>query len=245
MLKHSLEYYGTNRQNFRPLTYSRYASGIEMKTSIYDVLYFSTKRLFQDARHYDSSRLATPIEVVNSNSSVGIGINSFRIRSTRSRSDGRFVIATPIESDQRHMQIICTLKIFFLLVCASNVIVTISSFLFASKVDLSLVEIAQNKPTPDFQKISDLRTSEQLTFFIMTLVLLILGMFSVFMDNVFGMSSFAILLILFDLASIPFVPNFFYILRNVFDAILLYIVLSLRSKLMYNFTSIQSYSFNY
>lgn len=123
-----------------------------------------------------------------------------------------------------------------------NALCTCLLFYYGVQSDQTAVQKPQSSwPPSTSQAISSYRSNEQVTSFIIIIVILIIGQLAVTFEHILGLSLFCLGIALNFVFSIPFLPFFLYSVRYILDFILLYFAMALRSKLFLHFIHVQTH----
>lgn len=180
-----------------------------------------------------------PIQVAFPDGSLGLGLAlSKAVNGTDApREQVPAVVVSGPEHTEADIRERNGIKAAFIVLASINILITFLMFFNAPIVDLS-----NSNPltTPNwvqsvFEKLPKNRTPAESLNFAATILFMILGMVSIAVDSVVGLSAYALGCLLTIFLGAASLPVYMYSLRYVFDIVMLYFALVQRSKLMFTY----------
>eukprot|EP01041_Mallomonas_annulata_P003604 gene3604-7172_t len=139
-----------------------------------------------------------PIQIVQADGGMSIGIpllNNVGLPDEQgSHIKNVVVTSVPVQSTE-DLNYRLSLSRVFSIVFLFNIIVTSLLFSFADSVDTSLIQSQVESPPAVLQQISNLRQSNESTYFICTIIILSIGELSMLIQDALGISIFAVAII--------------------------------------------------
>lgn len=178
---------------------------------------------------------SVPVQLVYPNGNVQIGLPQNARVTVPSNNDNQVVVVSGPEKFATDYRVRDALALSLVCMGLLNIILTCVMFGYASVVDPSKVVPVGVNPNMvnEFQVLQNERTGREDANVIMIVSFQVLAVLSAILHSSFGLSIYSLGLVLNYLLSMSSIPYFAYSSRFILDAVMLYLALVLRSKLMY------------
>lgn len=186
----------------------------------------------------DNQEDLSPVQILFPNGGFGIGValKNPEAENTRRHETHRLgVLASAPSGTELDRAERRGLLIAFQIVGIVNIILTSLLFAYADTADSSKVEPETGYLPSGFERISSERRPIEKINFAFTIILLVLGMVSVFFENALGLTGYCVGIILNFFLANSSLSSFVFSFRYILDIGMLYIGLVIRSRLMYTF----------
>jgi hypothetical protein len=164
--------------------------------------------------------------------SIGLSPNVLQVRDANNNHEALYVGSAPELISERDVIRLRGYVMLFSLVGCLNAILTIFLYVYADKFDSS--KVSHSGPY-SVERIPSQRTSTEYLIFSFTLINLFIGIISAMCKSPLGLSFYSLGSAWLFFIGFTNIPYFMYGVRYVLDALLVYIALSLRAKLMHSF----------
>lgn len=131
------------------------------------------------------------------------------------------------------------LQVTFLVLAAFNLIITSELYFDADAVDTSKVVAPSTAKLGIFDSVSRDRRSIEDVSYAFTIIVLVLGCTSVSFESALGVSAYCLAVLLNFMLGTSALPYFVYSFRYIFDLVMLYVALVIRTRLTYTFLPLQ------
>ena len=177
---------------------------------------------------YPSGNIDIALPVPNSLTNVN---NTGRNRGHRNET----VIASGPENTEIDLRIRANIVRLFTVIAIFNIIVTSCMYFDAPYVDYSKVQEPFHSESKIFERVSSVRSTNENILYSLTIIILCLGEAAMVTQSSLGISVFCLACALNLIFGLWAFPYFVYVLRYMLDALLVYIALTLRSKLIFHY----------
>lgn len=189
---------------------------------------------------------AAPVHVIFPSGSFSIGIpwkdDGGDQQSPRERGLQHSVLASGPDESNNDQLSFRGLQIAFCILGLLNIVITTYLFFRADAIDYSKVEIRLRSMPQVFGSTASERRAVEVVHYAFALILIVLGCVSVLMWNVLGISAYCLSIILNYVLGTSSLPYCMYSFRYLFDLVMLYVGLVIRSRLMVTFLPLPAQS---
>lgn len=183
-------------------------------------------------------RATPPVQLVFPGGGFGLGVSVKETDLTPNQPDrdrGYAVLASGPERTSADIFPLRGLQATFLILAFFNIVITSLLFVDADKADTSNVARTSSPWTGIFESVPSGRRGVEEANYAMSIVVICLGSLAVVMESAVGVSAYCLATLLNFVLSTSALPYFVYSFRYIFDLVMLYFALVLRTRLMYTF----------
>lgn len=186
----------------------------------------------------DNQEDLSPVQILFPNGGFGIGValkNPEAEAAQRNETHRLGVLASAPSTTELDRKEKTGLLITFQILGIVNIILTSLLFAYADVADTSKVEPETGYLPDAFERISSERRGIEKVNFAFTILILIIGMVSAYIESALGLTGYCVAIVLNFFLATSSLSSFVYSFRYILDIAMLYIGLVLRSRFMYTF----------
>lgn len=189
------------------------------------------------------ARTIPPVQLIFPGGGFGLGVSAkepTQNGNAQDRDRGFAVLASGPERTPADVFPLRGLQATFLILAFFNVVITSIMYFNANRVDTSSVAPNTTPWVSMFESVPSNRRSIEESSYALSMVVIGIGSVSVVLESAVGVSAYCLATLLNFLLGTSALPYFVYSFRYIFDLVMLYFALVLRTRLMYTFLPLYS-----
>lgn len=182
-------------------------------------------------------RSTPPVQLVFPGGGFGLGVSGKSAPDANNVDNDRgyAVLASGPERTSADLLSLRGLQITFLVLAFFNLVITTCLYYNASTADTSSVSKNTSPTTGVFDDVDGNRREVERANYALSILVLSIGCISVMAESAVGVSSYCLAVLLNFILGTSALPYFVYSFRYIFDLVMLYFALVLRTRLTYTF----------
>lgn len=189
-------------------------------------------------------RVIPPVQLVFPGGGFGLGVSakepSLINGNVQDRDRGFAVLASGPERTAADVFPLRGLQATFLILAFFNVVITSILYFNANRVDTSSVAPNTTPWVSMFESVPSHRRGIEESSYALSMVVIGIGSVSVVLESAVGVSAYCLATLLNFILGTSALPYFVYSFRYIFDLVMLYFALVLRTRLMFTFLPLYS-----